>query len=323
MSGAGLPYRLRPAKFVDRELFADLIGQITVQEGRSGWVYVSMAGEHLADIQAVYRRSGIRKFYVFDENQRVVDRQRFNRHLPSIRLDTHQATALSDRLDEIVETAGADRAIIWLDFTGTGRRKDQIDDFVKVLEKLAPGDICRITLDGGNYFYKDLRDNWAPEEMKDAPLHEKIAFGFREALAPYSDPTRNNLDKSAIADELVACVGRACPLASDRPNARVRFVPLLLTRYGDGSEMVTVTVRCEREDNPLPIPSGWEWTPNDWTDILMLKSSVLSPKERAAIDESLDNLDQACSALPFVDEDAIRAYARFHRYQPNFQNVAE
>lgn len=323
MSGADLPYRLRPTKFVDRELFADLIGQITVQDGRDGWIYISMAGEHLVDIQAVYRRSGILKFYAFDELKLVVERQRFNRHLPSIWFGTHKSTELADKLDEIVETAGAERAIIWLDFTGTGRRKDQIDDFIKVLEKMTPGDICRITLDGGHYFFKDLRDNWAPEEMKDAPLHEKLAVGFGEALAPYSDPARRSLDKAAIADELVACVGRACPLASDRPNGRVRFVPLLLTRYGDGSEMVTVTVRCEREGDPLPIPSGWEWAPNDWSDILVLKSSILSPKERAAIDESLDDVDQACNALPFVEKDAIRAYAQFHRYQPNFQNVSE
>jgi len=323
MSGADLPYRLRPAKFVDRELFADLIGQIVAQEGRDGWLYISMAGEHLVDIQAVYRRSGISKFYAFDSDERVVNRQQFNRHLPSIWFGHHASTALADRLDGIVGTAQAERAIIWLDFTGTGRRKEQIDDFVAILKKLAPGDICRITLDVGNHFYADLRNNWAPDELKDAPPHTKVAAGYREALAPYSDSTVLSLDRTALAKEIIACIGRACPLAADRPTGRVRFAPLLLTRYGDGSSMITATVRCENEQDPLSPPGGWEWQPKDWTDVHAVRADVLSPKERAVIDTRLDNIGEACEELPFLDDDAVKSYARFHRYQPNFQNVAE
>ena len=112
-------------------------------------------------------------------------------------------------------------------------------------------------------------------------------------------------------------------MASDRPDGDVRFVPLLLTRYGDGSDMVTVTVRCEKKDDPCSVPPGWAWTPKDWGDIELVKSSVLSPKERATIDERLDMIDQACEMLPFLEEKEVRSYVRFHRYQPNFQNVAE
>lgn len=323
MSGSGLPYRLRPAKYVDRELFADLIAQIVAQDGRDGWVYASMAGEHLVDIQAIYRRSGIQAFYAFDGDERVVQRQEFNRPLPNIQFGHHMSTELADRLDAIVGNAGAQRLIVWLDFTGTGRRKDQLDDLVAVLRKLAPGDVCRITLDAGHYFFKDLRDNLVPKGMENEPAHRKLAAAFQEALTPYSNPNVNQLDKAGIPNELVGCIGRACPMANARIDGNVRFVPLLLTRYGDESTMVTATLRCEREDTPLAIPGGWEWTPEDWSDVLSIKAELLSPRERATADARIDNPDEVCNELSFVDEDAIRAYARFHRYQPNFQNVAE
>ena len=323
MIGGDLPYRLRPAKFVDRELFADLIGQVVAREGRDGWVYISMAGEHLVDIQAVYRRSGISKFYAFDRENRTVERQRFNRNLPSIWFGHHASTALADQLDKIVGMTGAEKAIIWLDFTGTGRRREQIDDFVATLGKLAPGDICRITLDVGNHFYAELRDQWAPEEFKDKPPHVKVAAGYREALAPYCDPSVDSLDRTALAKELIACVGRACPLAADRPSGRVRFVPLLLTCYGDGSSMITATVRCEYEKKPLSPPSGWEWQPKDWSDVQTVRADVLSTRERAVIDTRLDDVVDACAELPFLDDSTVESYVRFHRYQPNFQNVAE
>jgi hypothetical protein len=323
VSGSGLPYRLRPAKYVDRELFADLVAQIVAQDGRNGWVYASMAGEHLVDIQAIYRRSGIQAFYAFDVDKKVVMRQEFNRPLPNIRFGHHMSTELAERLDVIVGDAGADRLIVWLDFTGTGRRKDQLDDLVAVLRKLAPGDICRITLDAGHYFFKDLRDKLVPEGMEDEPIHRKLAAAFGEALAPYSNANTMELDKARIPNELVECIGRACPMANARVDGNVRFVPLLLTKYGDESTMVTATVRCEREDAPLTIPIGWEWTPDNWSDVLTIKADLLSPRERATADARLDNPDEVCAELSFVDEEAIRAYVRFHRYQPNFQNVAE
>ena len=323
MSGSGLPYRLRPAKYVDRELFADLIAQIVAQDGRNGWVYASMAGEHLVDIQAIYRKSGIQSFYAFDGEKRVVERQEFNRLLPNIQFGHHMASGLADRLDTIVTNAGAQRLIVWLDFTGTGKRKDQLDDLVSVLRKLAPGDICRITLDAGHYFFKDLRDNLVPPAMADEPPHVKLAAAFNEALAPYSNPNVDKLEKAGIPNQLVECIGRACPMANTRLGGNVRFVPLLLTRYGDESTMVTATIRCELEDTPLPIPVGWEWRPVDWSDVMAIKTEMLSPRESAMADASIDDPDTLCTQLPFVDEDVIRAYARFHRYQPNFQNVAE
>nr|WP_139170524.1 O-methyltransferase [Lutimaribacter saemankumensis] len=299
------------------------MAQIVAQNGRDGWMYASMAGEHLIDIQAIYRRSGIKAFYTFDGDERVVERQKFNQPLPNIQFGHHMSTELADRLDAVVEKAEAQRLIVWLDFTGTGSRKDQLDDFVAVLRKLAPGDVCRITMDAGHYFFKQLRDHLVPEGMEEEPVHIKVAAAFREALAPYSNPKTTALDKAEIANELVQCIGRACPMANARVDGNVQFVPLLLTRYGDESTMITVTVRCEKEDQPLNIPASWDWAPADWSDVLMINADLLSPRERATADARIDDPDVVCTELPFVDEDTIRAYARFHRYQPNFQNVAE
>ena len=323
MSGGSLPYRLRPAKYVDRELFADLVSQVVANEGRDGWIYVSMAGEHLVDVQTVYRRSGIRSFYAFDGEERVVRRQEFNRPLPNIEFGHHMSTELADRLDGIVDRAGANRLVVWLDFTGTGSRKDQIEDLVAVLKKLAPGDICRISLDAGHYFYKDLRDNMVPEGMEGEPVHRKVAAAFVAALHPYSDPALQQLDKASLPSELLRCVGRAAPLANARPAGNVCFRPLLLTRYGDGSTMVTATLRCELEDEPQVVPRGWDWVPGDWRDVLSIEAEILSPREMAVVDAGIDDPAQVCQELDFVEEQAIRAYARFHRYQPNFKNVAE
>ena len=59
MSGSSLPYRLRPNKAVDRELFLSLLMRLTPKLGLEKYHYVGLGGPFLEDFRLLHSRIGI------------------------------------------------------------------------------------------------------------------------------------------------------------------------------------------------------------------------------------------------------------------------
>ena len=79
MSGDEIPYQLRPNKFIDRQMFLELLSRLVMPRGPENYVYVSMGGRHLVDHYAIYNKLGIQALFSFDFDRNEVARQKFNR----------------------------------------------------------------------------------------------------------------------------------------------------------------------------------------------------------------------------------------------------
>src|SRR5207245_1158245 len=125
--------------------------------------------------------------------------------------------------------------IVWLDYTSADRRA-QFQEAVQTLIRLRHGDIFRITLNaslqtvGGS----DWRGSGAagPAEYRAERLREQI---------PEFLPT----DVTAILDnDLPSVLARCLELATETAQAlkpNLRFKPVLITSYRDGTRMLTAT----------------------------------------------------------------------------------
>src|SRR5689334_7328642 len=123
MNGADVPYQLRPNKFIDRQMFVEMLTRLVVPRGPEKYVYISMGGRYLVDHYAVYDRLGIRARLSFDSDAEEVARQKFNRPTGATICKEMGTAALPTEIDTILQAFPSKRnLIIWLDYTAAADR---------------------------------------------------------------------------------------------------------------------------------------------------------------------------------------------------------
>jgi hypothetical protein len=194
MSGED-PYQLRPNKFIDRQMFIELLSRLIVPRGIEKYIYVSMGGRHLVDHYAVYNRLGIDAQFSFDMNGNEVARQRLNRPTGATVCVEMNSAALPSQIDAILQRFPSKRnLIVWLDYTSADRRT-QLQEAVQTLVRLRHGDIFRITLNA------DARTLAAANEWK-----EKGAEGPGEYRAEKLRESRSIFQRTSQQLPMLRCL---------------------------------------------------------------------------------------------------------------------
>src|SRR3569623_2023185 len=83
-AGSSLPYRLRPNKAVDRELFLSLLMRRAPNLALEKYHYVGLGGPFLEDFRLVHGRLGIARMTCIETEEQDHKRQVFNRPIASI-----------------------------------------------------------------------------------------------------------------------------------------------------------------------------------------------------------------------------------------------
>lgn len=328
MSGSDIPYQLRPSKFIDRQIFVELLGRLLQARGPEAYIYVSMGGRHLVDHYAVYKDLGIKAQFSFDNNKNQVARQAFNRPTDTTICAAMDSADLPSKLDEIAGKFPSKRNfIIWLDYTTTDH-KAQLQEAEEVMARLRHGDVFRITM---NADIKCLKQgSGTPAERA-----KKAADTLRSRLGGANVPTSVtaiNDDPLSLAKVLAQCVALAASKAKlRRPD--LNFVPVLTTSYADGLRMVTVTCAVSEKDHAETFPNSnfkrWTFARKTWEDIQDISVPVLSAKERFRLDANLKKpgkkMLSALRFLPAEDETTslieLASYKKFQRFYPAFRHV--
>jgi hypothetical protein len=100
MSGSQLAYHLRVNKYIDRQVFVEVLGLIDRYRPITRYGYVSMAGPYLEDCKVLHQGRRITRMYSFDGNERVLPRQAVNRPFGFIRCECHSSRQTVERVDE-------------------------------------------------------------------------------------------------------------------------------------------------------------------------------------------------------------------------------
>ena len=163
--------------------------------------------------------------------------------------------------------------------------------------------------------------------------------GYRAERLRAQIPEYLATDVTSISDEnfpniLARCLG----LATDAAQAQqptLKFTPVLITSYKDGTRMLTITCAVSETDNPDRFPNDhfrrWRFACRGWNDLQMIYAPILSLKEQYRLDINLHRgakrMLSALKFLPAMDEatslQAIKSYRLFHRYYPTFLHVED
>jgi hypothetical protein len=316
-----IPYQLRPNKFIDRQIFLDLLARVVPLRPDGDYIYVSMGGKHLVDQEAVYRRVGIRHLYSFDGDAGVVARQQCNKPLAHAQCVEMKSSALAGEIDSILEIfKPASKLIIWLDYTDPKERLAQLQELAECLKRAQPGDLVRITMNASD---RTLNGDWKKEGYSKPSLYR--AARLRDQIGIFCDQEIKEILEDQLAPALARSVFLACSQAEEEKG--FSYQPVLITSYADGQRMITASVLVLESGGSLPAGlQDWEFLAKGWSDIVDISAPDLSLREKVAIDkhlgESPEEIIEAVKFAPASELDdahqALMSYKKLHRFYPTF-----
>lgn len=327
-AGSSLPYRLRPNKAVDRELFLSMLMRLAPALSLEKHHYIGLGGPFLEDFRLVHARLGVARMTCIETEEEVHKRQLFNRPIASIEC-VHET--LENYLD------GHDfecPAIVWLDYTEPKAITEQIERFARTIGTVPMGSILRITLNAnpeslgkplpndisvevGDAASGDRALKPTVQEWRLARFKERVGQLFPSGLSP-EGMTHKTYGSSIL---------RVVKLAVEKEALNFRdrqVVWSLATHYKDGQAMVTAAlVVCPADDNSIrDILDGWEFrsTPDAPHRLDM---PALSTLERLTMESDDDARAKLAFSLPKSDmgEDPIDVFKKFYRIYPHFSRV--
>lgn len=322
--GADIPYQLRPNKFIDRQLFLDLLARIVSTEPDGNYVYISMGGKHLVDQESIYRRIGIKNLFAFDGSQAVVARMECNRPLPNTVCSEMDSGELPGEIDAILAGfPGAKNLVVWLDYTEADERLPQLQQFAATLKKARPGDVFRITMNSDD---STLDGDW--QRAKAAGPGPHRATELRNQIGDYLPAKVRTISEDGLPWALAGAVSLSSSEAEGETD--LIFRPVLLTTYADRQRMFTATVIAQPKGGAVPDGlRGWEFLADDWNRIIPILAPDLSIREKLAIDGCLEsdpaNIIAQIGFQPATDLDfalaSLASYKQLHRFYPTFYAI--
>lgn len=331
MSGQDIPYQLRPNKFIDRQIFVELLSRLVAPRDPETYAYVSMGGRHLVDHHAIYGKLGVQALFSFDMDANEVARQSFNKPIGKAICVEMSSADLPRQIDVMLARfRRIENLIVWLDYT-TADRRAQLQEAVETLVRLKHGDVFRITLNA-NAQTLGAGEKWKTSGAEGPAKYR--ADCLREQVGEYLPTVVTEINDVSLPGVLADCVRLAAERAQSlQPN--LRFVPVLITSYRDGARMVTVTCAVSERSAPESFPNSnffrWKFACRKWDDMQYIQAPILSSKEQYRLDEYLHlgprRMLSALKFLPGSDEvsalEAVKSYKSFHRYYPKFRHIED
>lgn len=312
-NGSSVPYKLRPNKAVDRELFLSLLTRLAPSLALEGHHYIGLGGSFLEDFRLVHARLGIDRMTSVEAEVEVHKRQVFNRPTASVE-------CVHSTLEDYLDGHDFDRpALVWFDYTAP-KPVEQIGRFARTVGEVKLNSILRLTLNAQPGALGSPRPPLSGQALWEWRLEKfKDRLG---SLCP-TDITPAGMEKRTYGPSIL----RALFLAVEKEvlsHVDRKVVWALSTHYADGQPMVTATlVVCAANDTVIdPLVKGWTFY-SPPSDPLRIDLPALSTLERLTMESN----DDAKTKLGFelaesgLGEDPFEVFKKFYRIYPHFSRV--
>lgn len=333
MNGSQPAYHLRVNKYIDRQLFLETLALVDRFRPVTQYGYVSMAGAYLEDCRVLHQTHRITRMYSFDENEKVLPRQRVNLPYGFIRCECHTSRHTVEQLDSIrAALGGADtNLILWLDYTSPKQRKAQLQELETLVSKLIDCDAVRVTFNanratlGDRQVHQHLISSGMMDQSLHAWRHTKLQGQLGDSLPPERDNPAHMESEDGFCRTMLRAVKRAV-LGALHPRSELIAFPLLSTVYNDQHHtMATTSFIILRADQQQTFEAAVRWGewPNqpgpDWDNYLPIQVPHLSLRERFLLHNTISQGGQFSGDTPeFITEEELEQYRmHYHRY-PTF-----
>lgn len=313
-AGSSLPYRLRPNKAVDRELFLSLLTRLAPTLALENHQYIGLGGPFLEDFRLVHARLGVDRMTSVEIEEEVYKRQLFNRPVESVQ-------CVHSSLEDYLDDHDCDRpVIIWFDYTEPKPVTEQIGRFARAVGEVPLNSVLRITLNANPSSLGKPTEN-----LSEAALWAWRLEKFRDRLGALfpTDLTAAGMETKTFGPSVL----RALYLAVEKEvlsHGDRQIVWALSTHYADGQPMVTAAlIICGTNDRIVKaLVEGWSfYSPPH--EPLRIDLPALSTLERLTMESSGDARAKLGFELPEskLGEDPFEVFKKFYRIYPHFSRV--
>jgi len=324
MSGIEVPYHLRPNKYVDRQIFIDLLHRLDRVRPLSKSVYVSMGGKFLDDHKAIRLSFDVAGSVSIEKFGKVVPRQNFNKPFEDVSCIESESQAFVSGFSEFRSSYPDDlNFLVWLDFVTPSERLIQLEEYSTLVGFGKPFDVFRITV---NANAETLKGSDAKKPVQYKTVREWRLAIFESQLRKF--PCGATADEMTNA-KLPAAIARAIGVAALEGAKGRAFVvrPLAVTSYSDGHPMVSVTailLPAGEADGFMAQPwiADWKHRATDWGDVSKIDVPDLSMKEKMLIDRHINVLNdrELAEELGFeLGEDEAATLRKLSQYREHFR----
>jgi hypothetical protein len=319
-------YHLRPNKYIDRQLFVQILVNLSPILNIQDYQYIGFGSFLFDDFKLVHNQLGISEMTSLEDDVIIYERANFNRPYSCIKIVNQNSS------DYISGLAVDKPTIIWLDYTSARKLGTQFSDFCSTLNILNSNDIVKITL---NAHVKNLDR----EKQKNTftNIHCKRLNILRNRIKSYipAEVTERDLTEENYPALLFRCLKKAAGIVYRSSQNKI-FSPLLLTVYQDGQKMITLTgiiLDKNKDDNNKKIKDSLSKLPFislDWNRHGEINVPKLTAKEIIHINSLLPSNNihgniRSNHEYFFSNEEnkkAIDSYLEFYKYYPNFHHVS-
>lgn len=337
ISGATIPYQLRPHKAIERNLFVSMLKRLDRVYGidLEKYRYVGFGAAFLEDFKALHSEFNIKDMDCVELDEYAFSRQKFNNPYHFINLFNRSSTDYINSTDFKQDL----NQIVWWDYAAPKHLRQSLNDIELTAQKVSHLDVLKFTFNAeiSSFLNTHFR------------LHNKVAnYGeilkfletdptFKKYLPDTIKPKDIQNDFSEIIRSMAL---RAVRRGLASGNNALEFHHVCSFKYADGALMTTVTgIICEKNEyEQVMEESGllhWDFyapdTENELIRASMIQVPVMTVSERSEIDKRMhkSSPSQLAKGLQFKygsgeeeeHKQLIEGYCKYYRYLPYYSKV--
>ena len=300
-------YTVRPAKNIERKMFAEMFARLRVVQPLEDYAYVGLGSTFFSDFVLFHKLLGINRMVSIEKLTDHSDRIMFNKPYRCIEVEFGETTDALPRLD------WSRPAIVWLDYDDDLDRR-KLEDLVYLAQNLSSSSFLLVTLPS---FPKSFQAGDPPVlrnrlDVMQSVLGDRVPDSLQSSDTGNLPEAQRRIANAVIAEALVS------RNAGVTESARINYRQTLYFRYADSTDMVTfgglfLTRADSRRVNRSRLRDLPFYRPNEVH--YHLNPPKLTVKERHCLDKQLPGSGAECPGVP---DDFVREYAGLYRYFPYF-----
>jgi hypothetical protein len=229
-----VPYPIRPAKGVERRMFAEAVRRLAQFGPLDGYRYIGFGSPFFADFTLFHRSLGIKRMVNIEVREKDAARFRFNRPFSCVKLVFGDSTTILDRVG-----GWSRRTVLWLDYDG---RMDTsvLEDVRVVATNASSGSVFLITVNAQPVTGKDPADTDSKRLEEASRLAAVPVASLSVRPEDLGGTGTATYFRSLIQDRLQLTLNsRNSGLSKDDPK-RIEYRQLFYFLYADGPQMLSV-----------------------------------------------------------------------------------
>lgn len=323
-------YSLRPAKHIERKMFCETFGRLSILDNIKNYRYIGMGSAYFSDYTLFHKTLGINKLLSIEGASDTKSKRRINFNKPFACIDLKFGWT-TDVLPRLPWNKWNEKSIVWLDYIDK-LKEFMFNDINTVLFNIKPGSLFLISVDISEDDERDEKRNprnaLSAKEFKLKMLAENV--GSESIPRRANDLVLTTENNKSIIREIIhnaflsAIKNRNGGVPDDQ---KVEYKQLFNLHYKDSADMLTVggIIYTEAQKNTINEMFVHLDFIRERGDCFSISVPKLTYREIHALDKALPQIKLATkkkskndlSKIPLSQIDK-KSYESIYRYFPTF-----